>query len=358
MKTDTEGFALTPLREGFCMPAEWTKQEAIWLSWPTSQGIWPDRLHSIQELFSQIAAAISRFEKVRINAHNEYHPEILKLLKQECADMLAVELFDHPTNDVWCRDHGPIFVKQRVTGEVAVTDWKFNAWGGKFPPWDLDDKVPALVAESLDMRLFQSSMVLEGGAIDVNNNGILMTTSAVMLDPARNPGMRRSEVEGEIMNMLGVKQIFWLNEGIEGDDTGGHIDDLTRFVADDTLITMVEHDKKAMNYRALMENRERLDDLRTPSGGKMNIIEIPMPNPIKMQDWRLPLLPASYANFLIINDAVIVPVFSQRENDARAIGIIGDCFPGRKIVAIESTELIQEGGSIHCITQQQPAKGL
>lgn len=357
MKSNTEGFELTPLREGFYMPAEWTKQEAVWLSWPTNQGIWPDRLKSIQVLFGEIASAISRFEIVRINAHSEYHPEILKVLKREGADMSVVELFDHPTNDVWCRDHGPIFVKQRVTGEVAITDWKFNAWGGKFPPWDLDDKIPQRVAESLDMRLFPNNMVLEGGAIDVNGAGILMTTSAVMLDPMRNPEMRRSEVEGELMNMLGARQIFWLNQGIEGDDTGGHIDDLTRFVSEDTLITMMERNPQGMNYRVLQENRERLDDLRTPTGGRMNIIEMDMPLPIKMKDWRLPLLPASYANFLIINDAVIMPVFYQKENDMRAVGIIGDLFPGRKIIAIESTELIQEGGSIHCITQQQPAAG-
>jgi agmatine deiminase len=266
-----------------------------------------------------------------------------------------VELFDHPHNDVWCRDHGPIFVKHHETGEVAVTDWEFNAWGGKFPPWDLDDAIPSRIATSLGMRRFNSGMILEGGAIEVNGRGQLLTTEAVLLNPNRNPQLDRATIEQKLREGLGVTDILWLKQGIVGDDTDGHIDDLARFIDETTILACVESSSQSANRAVLDDNLARLRSFHGPNERSFEVIEIPLPEACEIPGWRLPVLPASYVNFLIVNGGVLVPTFRQRKNDDRALGMIRELFPGREVTGIDCLELVEEGGTLHCISQQQPA---
>lgn len=343
----------------YFMPAEWAPQEAVWLSWPCNKASCPSTYESLQEKFGEIAAHISSHQKVRINAPAAEHHAIRLHIMDNEGDLGEVEIYDHPTNDVWCRDHGPIFVKHRETGEVALTDWQFNSWGGKFPPFDLDNQIPEKVAEALKMKRFVSNMILEGGSIDVNGQGVLLTTEAVLLNKNRNPEWTKKQIETEIKKMLGVSSIFWLKNGIEGDDTDGHIDDITRFVRKDTVLTMVETQSSDPNYKVLQENRERLQDLRTTDGSRVEIIELEMPNAITpKKGWRLDRLPGSYANFLIINGAVLVPTFRQSKKDKKALGVLGELFTGREIIGVESSKLVMEGGALHCISQQQPKAGI
>lgn len=334
-------------------PAEWEGQEAVWLSWPHREDLWQGGLDLLQETFGDVAAAIAPHAEVRINAERSLHAGIEAVLENRGIDQGLFSLYDHPANDVWCRDHGPIFVKDADSGVVSITDWKFNAWGGKFPPWDLDDAIPERIANSLGLERESSSMILEGGAIEGNGAGLLLTTEAVLLNPNRNPAWSKSDIEAELKRMLGVKSIFWLGRGIEGDDTDGHIDDMVRFVHESAVVSIVEKDSSSPNYAVLCENNERLQDMRTVDGGKVEVIPLPMPDPIRVTGWRLDHLPASYANFLIVNDAVIVPVFSQPANDDRALGILREVFPGKKVVGVDARRLVLEGGAVHCITQQQ-----
>jgi agmatine deiminase len=338
------------------MPAEWCTQEAVWLSWPCNRESAPETHEALQAKFGEIAATISRFETVRINAEGAWHKRIRAIIEAQRGDMPRVELFDHPTNDVWCRDHGPIFIKDRATGALALTDWQFNAWGGKFPPWDLDNQIPERIAKVLDLPRYASQMILEGGSIEVNGGGVLLTTEAVLLNKNRNVDWSRKDIEAEIRRLLGVKEIFWLGSGIEGDDTDGHIDDITRFIREDVVLTMVEKRDGDPNYHVLEQNRERLADLRTTSGGRVEVLTMEMPEPLVPRGgWRLDRLPASYANFLIVNSAVLAPVFRQEKRDERTLGFLGECFPGREVIGIEASDLVFEGGAIHCISQQQPA---
>lgn len=340
------------------LPAEWSPQEAVWLSWPCNRDSAPETHEVLQAKFGEIAAAISRFETVRVNASGAWHDRVRRSIAAHRAVLARVELFDHPTNDVWCRDHGPIFVKQRETGELAATDWQFNAWGGKFPPWDLDNEVPRRIAAALGLPLHESKMILEGGSIEGNGAGVLLTTEAVMLNKNRNPDWSRREIEVEMQRLLGAQAIFWLGKGIEGDDTDGHIDDITRFIREDVVLTMVEKREGDPNFRTLADNRERLADLRTVAGSRVEVLALEMPEALRPRGaWRLDRLPASYANFLVINGAVLVPIFGQGKRDRHALGFIGDCFPGREIIGIEASDLVFEGGAIHCISQQQPRAG-
>jgi agmatine deiminase len=336
------------------LPAEFEPQEAVWLSWPTNRESCPKTYNRLQDKFGEIAATISRYERVRINAPTLAHMGIRLSIADNEGDLSSVDIYDHATNDVWCRDHGPIFIKERDTGKLAVTDWEFNAWGGKFPPFDLDNGIPARAAEVLGLDRYSSSMILEGGAIETNGQGLLITTEAVLLNKNRNPKMSKADVEKELKGMLGVDTVFWLKEGIAGDDTDGHVDDVVRFIREDALICMVEPRESDPNHRVLKEIRERLDDLRAPDGSKMEIIEVEMPLPVEVKDWRLSRLPASYANFLILNNAVLMPIFSQKKKDAQAEDIIAECFPGREVISVTSKDLIMEGGALHCIAMHEP----
>jgi agmatine deiminase len=334
------------------MPAEWEPQVAVWLSWPHKRASWPGFFRPIPCKFAEIVATISRFEEVRINIAKPLQKRAWSLINKAKADLARVTLYDHPTNDAWCRDHGPIFVKNDKTGEVALTDWDYNAWGDKYPPYDLDNKIPPSIAKALGLRRFEKKMVLEGGSIDVNGEGLLLTTEACLLHKNRNPSLTREQIEQNLRDYLGVHTVLWLGDGIIGDDTDGHIDDLSRFFRADGIVTVVESNKRDKNFPILQENLERLHSLRTPQGKKFKIVELPMPKPSFCEGQPLP---ASYANFLIVNGAVLMPAFRQPKKDAEAADVLAGCFPGREIVPIDCLDLVWGLGTLHCISQQQPA---
>jgi agmatine deiminase len=344
----------TPAALGFRMPAEWEPQEAVWLSWPHNRKTWPGRFRAIPARFAELVAVISRFEKVRINLARPLQRRALSLINRAKAELGNVELFHHATDDCWCRDHGPIFVRHRRTGEVAVTDWRYNAWGGKYPSFARDNRIPSQISRALDLRRFAVEMVLEGGSIDVNGAGLLLTTESCLLNPNRNPQLTRGQIEQALRENLGVSRIVWLGAGIAGDDTDGHVDDLSRFFRTDGIVTVVENDRRDPNCRPLRENLERLHRLRTPGGRKFAIVALPMPAPCFH---RAQQLPASYANFLIINGAVLVPAFRQPRKDAEAADVLAACFPGREVISVDCLELVWGLGALHCVSQQQPAPG-
>lgn len=333
-------------------PAEWEAQDAVWISWPHRGDLWQGGLSALQSDFARLGAMISHQAELRVNAAKSLHSDISRLLIAEGADRFA--LYDHPTDDVWCRDHGPIFVQNRTSGAICMTDWQFNAWGGKFPPWNLDNEVPQRVAESLGLELRSSPLFLEGGSIEGNGAGLLLTTEAVLLNENRNPDWNKQMINAELNRMLGVQSVFWLGAGIEGDDTDGHIDDMVRFTGERRVVSIVEPDSRSPHYASLAENNERLQDLRHLDGSRIEIIPLLMPDPLCVTNWRLEQLPASYANFLIVNDLVIVPVFQQAKKDDRALGILRECFPRKQVMGFDARRLVIEGGAVHCVTQQQP----
>lgn len=341
-----------PAQLGFRMPAEWEPQDAVWLSWPHKRASWPGHFRRIPAVFAGIVAQISRFEKVRINIAAPLQRRARSLIERAGANLERVFLYNHATDDAWCRDHGPIFVRNDRTGEVAVTDWMYNAWGDKYPPYKRDNLIPPKVARALGMRRFEKKMVLEGGSIDVNGEGLLLTTEACLLNRNRNPGLTKEQIEQNLRDYLGVKSILWLGDGIVGDDTDGHIDDISRFFAGDGIVTVVEPNRRDANHRILAENSERLASFRTPTGKKFRIAELPMPKPAFCEGQRLP---ASYANFLVINGAVLMPAFRQPKRDAMAAEVLADCFPGREVVQVDCLDLVWGLGTLHCISQQQPA---
>ena len=342
----------TPAALGFRMPAEWEPQEAVWLSWAHKHASWPGHFRPIPYKFAEIIALISRFEDVRINIASPLQKRAWALITKADADLARVTFYDHPTNDAWCRDHGPIFVKNNKTGEVALTDWDYNAWGGKYPPYGKDDRIPSSIGKKLGLRRFKKKMVLEGGSIDVNGQGLLLTTEACLLNKNRNPALTKEQIEQALRDYLGVHTILWLGDGIIGDDTDGHIDDLSRFFCSDGIVTVVESNQRDKNHPILQENLERLHALRTPAGKKFKIVELPMPKPSFCDGQQLP---ASYANFLIINGAVLMPAFRQPKRDAEAAEVLAGCFPEREIIPVDCLDLVWGLGTLHCISQQQPA---
>lgn len=342
---------LTPRARGFRMPAEWGRHDATWLTWPRPEGIsFPDAFEAIPALWAGLAKLLAEGEQVHINVFSPGHEaDIRAALKKADAPVdQRIHLHPFPAYEPWCRDHGPIFV--RNANELAVIDWRYNAWGGKYPPCDLDDDVPQHVAKLLGLRLFSPSMILEGGSIEVNGEGALLTTEACLLNKNRNPDLTREEIENYLREYLGVEQILWLGEGIVGDDTDGHIDDLTRFVDATTMVTIMEEDPADENYALLLENRKRLEAMRDPHGKPWNIVELPTPGRIEKEGQRLP---ASYANFYIANEVVVVPGFDH-PNDAKARDILQRLFPSRRVVIWPALDLIWGLGAFHCITQQQP----
>ena len=330
-------------------PAEWETQEAVWFTWPHRAELWDGTLDELERHFAQRVSAIAHRARIRINAASHLHTRIRSLLSPLC----KAELFDHHSDDVWCRDHGAIFVQQRG-GKLQAANWRFNAWGGKFEPWDKDDAIAPLMAAAQQIPCLNSMMVLEGGAIEGNGSGLALTTEAVLLNPNRNPAVTRDDVERELHRMMGIKKVFWLGSGIEGDDTDGHVDDMVRFVREDAVVAVCEKSPSSPNYRVLAENNERLQDLRTLSGSHVEIIPLPMPSPLHRNAWRLHELPASYANFLICNGAVFAPIFNQTRQDDMALGILREALPGKQVIGVNACPFVLEGGAIHCLTQQQP----
>ena len=336
---------------GFTMPAEWEEQRAVLLSWPLNPVTWEDRREAIETTYAGFAAAISRFEDVKINCVRAEQPRIMKLLAEAGSDAARIELLDVPTNDAWCRDHGPVCLVNRTTGARLLNHFVYNAWGGKFPPWDLDAAVPGHAAALLGYERNPVPMVCEGGALETNGAGLLMTTESVMLNPNRNPAMTRAQIGDTLMQSLGMDEILWLKGGLFCDDTDGHIDTLARFVNRDAVLACVAPEDSP-NAPMLNENLRRMHKYRTRLGKPLEIIPLPLPDPVAPPDcWREETLPASYANYLLVNGAVLVPSYRQPRNDARAASIIGECFPGREVVQIDCADIILEGGALHCLSQ-------
>jgi len=334
---------------GYRMPAEWEPHEATWLSWPHKAESWPGAFEPVPGIFVEIARLLAQSELVRINVANEDRAaEVRALLLRGGVDLAAVRFHLIPTDDSWVRDHGPIYVVRG--GERAIINWGYNAWGDKYPPYNLDDQVPARIAAESGEQVFTPGIVMEGGSLDVNGRGTLLTTEACLLNPNRNPQLSRGEIEGYLRDYLGVSRVLWLGDGIVGDDTDGHVDDLTRFVTADTVVTALEEDPADENYRPLRENHERLRTMTDQDGRGLRVVTLPMPGPVYFDGQRLP---ASYANFYIANRAVLVPTY-RHANDARALHILQDLFPDRSVVGIDCTHLVWGLGAIHCVTQQQP----
>ncbi|MBX6325044.1 MAG: agmatine deiminase family protein [Chthoniobacterales bacterium] len=350
------------------MPAEWEPHAATWLSWPRREGIsFPDSFDRVMPALREMVEALLESEQVCINICNRAHEaearEVLRGLPTERISFYVV-----PTNEPWCRDHGPIFLtrdmrwgrldaeprdvgpREDAPAPLAVVDWDYNAWGNKYPPFDLDEIVPTRIAEILNVPVFYPGMILEGGSIDANGAGALLTTESCLLNSNRNPNLSREQIEQRLRDYLGVRDILWLGKGIAGDDTDGHVDDLARFVAERRVVTVVEKNPSDGNYGALQENLERLRAVRI-DGSPIEIITLPMPGEIVREGARLP---ASYANFYIANNCVLAPTFADPADEI-ALSILRDCFPNRRVVGIDCRELIWGLGAFHCLTQQQPA---
>ncbi|MDF3076401.1 MAG: agmatine deiminase [Sphingobacteriaceae bacterium] len=341
----------TPKEQGYYFPPEWAEHEATWLSWPHKEESWPGKLQSIYSVYSQFVKLLTESEIVRINADETVRNSAITHLQAAGVDMSRVEFYNHPTNDAWCRDHGPAFlVNPNAEQKKVIVDWGFNAWGGKYPPFDLDDVVPTLIGKQFDIPVFHPGIIMEGGSVEFNGKGTILTSTCCLLNENRNPHLNQAQIEQYLYDYYGMEQVLWVDEGIVGDDTDGHIDDTIRFVNEDTVLSVVETNKHDDNYALLQTNLRQLSQMRLLDGKQLNIIELPMPDAVIYEDTRLP---ASYANFYISNKHVMVPTY-RCDKDEKALEVIASCFPGRKVVGLDSTDIIWGLGSFHCLSQQEP----
>jgi agmatine deiminase len=333
------------------MPAEWEPHEATWISWPQPDcNSFPESYDRVIPTFVKMAEALAESEIVRINVSGAEQEKTVRKLLRSCPPE-RVEYFHIPTDEPWCRDHGPIFVKRDKSPQLAVLNFGFNAWGYKLSPFDEDNAVPPAIAKALGLPVFNfEHFILEGGSIDTNGQGTLLTTESCLLNPNRNPTLDRTAIEKKLRDKLGVKKILWLGDGIEGDDTDGHVDDITRFIGPSTVVTAVEEDEHDPNFEPLQRNLDRLHTMRLADGEPLHVLTLPMPTRIMRDGQRLP---ASYANFYIANSVVLLPVFNEH-NDSWAVSALHEAFPDRRIVPIDCRELIWGLGAFHCLTQQQP----
>ena len=348
-----------PASLGFKMPAEWEPHRATWIGWPHNRTDWPGKVVPIHWVYGEIVRKIAPGEKVCILVNSESHEaQARRILTRVGVDLTKIEFYRILTNRGWTRDFGPIFIRRDDPApEVAIVRFQFNAWA-KYPDWNLDAQVPERVARLLGKKLFRVQLngrdvVLEGGGIDVNGKGTLITTEECLLDSkiqSRNPDLRREDIEAVMRDYLGINNVLWLGRGIAGDDTHGHVDDICRFVGPRTVALCREPNPQDGNYAALEENRERLEDFRLEDNSKVEAVFLPMPEPLYLDGQRLP---ASYANFYISNKAVLVPTFND-PNDRTALGILAELFPNRQVVGIHAVDLVWGLGTLHCLTQQEP----
>jgi len=351
MQELADNHAKTPRELGYSMPAEWERHEAVWLAWPYDKTTFPDRVDKVEEIYAQIISAVHKSENVNLFVKSkEMQTKAVRLLEKKEVDFGKVNFFLFDYADVWFRDYGPVFVVDKNKKKLAMVRWKFNAWGEKYGELIKDAQIPSVINQKMKLRCFEPGIVLEGGSIDVNGKGTLLTTEQCLLNKNRNPRLNREEIEKYLKNYLGVNHIIWLKNGIAGDDTDGHVDDIARFVNPTTVLCAYEENKTDEDYPVLKENYEILLNSKDQDGNRLNIIKLPTPGFVGDKSHRLP---ASYANFYIANSAVLVPVFG-RENDKKALKIIQKVFPERKIVGIDCTDLVYGLGAIHCITQQLP----
>lgn len=332
------------------MPAEWAPHRGTWLSWPHRESSWPGNFGPVPRVIAEMIRHLAPGEEVHVNvADDDMEAGARAVLRDAEVDAGNVFFHHHPTNDAWCRDHGPIFVQR--PGEQLILDWGYNAWGGKYPPFDDDDVIPSRIAAEFGIPVAHPAMVLEGGSIDVNGRGTLLTTEACLLNPNRNPDLSKTDIETRLRDWLGVTNVLWLGDGIVGDDTDGHVDDITRFTDERTIVTVVEDDPADDNHALLLENLHRLRRMTDQDGEPFRIVTLPMPRAVTYDDQRLP---ASYANFYIGNEVVLLPAYDP-ERDPIAAATLQELFPTRRVVPIDCTELIWGLGAFHCLTQQWPA---
>ncbi len=349
--TDSTTEAPTPLELGFAMPPEWTPHAATWTSWPFDDALWEGQLEAVRDEFAALVATIARFEPVVLNVRDgETEADARVRLKVQHAPLENITFNRIPLNDVWFRDNGPLFVKN-TAGQVALTDWGFNAWGEKYAPWDDDDRAPEAVAKRLSMKRFTVPVIMEGGSLELNGRGVCLTTRSCLLSQRRNPGLGETNLEEILRANLGLKHVAWLAGGLEGDHTDGHIDTIVRFTDDQTIVCSVTEDKLDANFSPMQRNSIQLQSLRDHNGNPYNVVKLPLPKTrLEFQGVRLP---PTYANFYIGNGFVILPQYGD-ENDGRALEILAPLFPGREVIGLSSKALITGGGSFHCVTQQQP----
>ncbi|MFC0181602.1 agmatine deiminase [Pseudarcicella hirudinis] len=343
----------TPKSQGFFFPPEWHPHAATWLTFPHNDASWQgDKLAKMYPQYFQLIKAISKGEKVGLNVNNETLKSfILNELPKYDIDFNQIEILVNPTNDAWCRDHGPAFLINPETKERMIVDWGYNAWGGKYPPFDDDNRLSSKIAAYRGLKTVTPGIIMEGGSVEFNGAGTILTSRECLLNENRNPHLTQAQIEQYLFDFYGAEQILWVNDGIVGDDTDGHIDDTVRFVNEDTVITMVEPDKADDNHEILEENLQLLKGMRLLNGKQLNIVEINMPEPVIIDDFRGP---ASYANFLICNAGVLVPTF-QCKNDDLALDTLSQIFKDRPVIGLDSTDIIWGQGSFHCLSQQEPS---
>lgn len=344
---------MTPKEQGYYMPAEWARHEATWLTYPKNPDSWPGKIETIYPSYHLFVKTLAECEQVHINVDDEAMLQHVRAeLEAIDADMRNISLHIIPSNDAWCRDHGPAFLLNHNDPKArAIVNWNHNAWGGKYP-YELDTEVPIRIHDLMpEVKLFSPDIVMEGGSIDVNGCGDLLTTTSCLLNPNRNPQLNQDQIETYLRDYYGVDNIIWLGDGIVGDDTDGHVDDLSRFISSDTIVTAVEHDSWDENYEPLQKNLKMLNRCRLANGRQPNIVELPMPDVVFYDGQRLP---ASYANFYIANGKVVFPTY-RCLTDNEAAYILEACFPDREIVGIDSTDIIWGLGSFHCLSQQMPS---
>ncbi|MHA8063504.1 agmatine deiminase family protein [Aquirufa aurantiipilula] len=346
----------TPKERGFFFPAEWHPHEATWITFPHNDHSWQgDKLSQMYPEYFALIKAISQGEKVKINVNHEALKNfILGELPKYNIDPQQIELFIRPTNDAWCRDHGPAFLIKNDSSERLIVDWGYNAWGGKYPPFDADDRIPKAIAKDLGLEFLSPGIIMEGGSVEFNGKGTVLTSRSCLLNPNRNPHLSQDQIENYLKAYYGVDQVLWVSDGIVGDDTDGHIDDTVRFVNENTVITMVEPNVEDDNHGVLAQNLKELKEMKLLDGSPLNIIEIPMPEAVVIDEFRAP---GSYANFYICNAAVLVPIFDCPQ-DAQALDILSQLFTDRPVIGLSAREIIWGQGSFHCLTQQEPKAAL
>lgn len=361
----------TPAALGLAMPPEWAPHASTWTSWPFDDELWVGHLEGVRSEFADLVATIARFESVNLNIRDEEAEgdarkriaAAAQRLYPATAEAATANVLFHrlPLNDVWFRDNGPLFVQEGVRewagartdapGRVAMTDWGFNAWGRKYAPWDDDDRAPAALAERLGMLRFAAPAVMEGGALEINGQGVCLTTRSCLLEPNRNPDLSPEQIEGLLRDYLGVTELVWLEEGLEGDHTDGHIDTIVRFAADDTIVCAVEPRTDDPNHASMQRNLEQLRGLRQADGRPYRVVELPLPlKRIELEGQRVP---PTYANYYVGNGFVVVPQYDDA-NDQAALEVLRPLFPGREVIGLSASSLITGGGAFHCVTQQQP----
>jgi agmatine deiminase len=345
---------MTPAIRGYHMPAEWSRHTATWLSWPKDPETWPDRVPQVEDVFLQMMAALTPHETVNLLVDDE---TVEQAVRKRCTFAGAHNIRFHQitTIDSWMRDYGPNFII-KDDGGLAFNDWLFNAWGNKYEDLKHDDIVPRQLEKILKVPRFEPGIVMEGGSIEVNGAGCVLTTEQCLLNPNRNPQLNRAEIEQYLKDYLGVGKVLWLGEGIVGDDTDGHIDDIARFVRPNVILCAAEDDPTDVNYKVLRDNLQRLRHMTDARGRSFEIVTLPMPGVVggtSTDSRNIDRLPASYANFYIANDVVLAPIFGH-SNDTRALDILQRLFPDRHVIGINCEPLVWGMGTIHCVTQQQP----